>query len=145
MKGILAFLLAFGGMAGMAFADPHDVYGTFATLGGSSHVEISDCGDGTPCGRIIWIDPDSLPDGITPETAVGKTGATLLGMQMLEGFERKKKGWRGGVVYDAENDKRYKAGIKRLEDGSLHLKGCVGPFCQTQVWQQVGEQIAFNR
>ena len=55
---------------------------------------------------------------------------------ILKGFEKKKNDWRGGTIYDPENDKTYDARIKRLDDGNLQLKGCVGPFCQTQVWPE---------
>ena len=60
----------------------------------------------------------------------------LLGLLILKGFEKKKNDWRGGTIYDPENDKTYDARIKRLDDGDLELKGCVGPFCQTQVWPE---------
>ncbi|MEO9969415.1 MAG: DUF2147 domain-containing protein [Hyphomonadaceae bacterium] len=115
----------------------HDVYGVFETPEGTSHIEISDCGDGTPCGRIVWIDPTSLPEGRTPETVTGHSGQLLMGLQMIEGFERRKRDWRGGSIYDPEGDKKYAARLKRLSDGQLQLKGCIGPICQTQIWAAV--------
>jgi len=115
----------------------HNVYGVFLTPDGSSHIEIADCGDGTPCGRIVWIDPDSLPEGESPESVAGRAGERLMGMQLIEGFERRRRDWRGGSVYDPENDKMYAARLKRLSDGQLQLKGCIGPICQTQVWAAV--------
>lgn len=134
---------AFLFMTGTASADgPHDVFAIFSPPAGTSHVEISDCGDGTPCGTIVWIDPASLPDGETPEEVVSANGERVLGLTMLEGFEEKRKDWRGGTVYDPENDKLYAARIKRLDDGSLQLKGCIGPFCQTQVWSHVSQADA---
>lgn len=137
MRHVLFLLIAIS-LPGLAHAgDTHDVFGTFATEAGTSHVEITDCGDGSPCGTIVWIDPASLPEGETPETVIGDNGENVLGQQILEGFERKTKDWRDGTVYDPENDKSYNARIKRLESGELQLKGCIGPFCQTQVWPQV--------
>lgn len=138
MRLYLVSLVALLALSGTALAqDAHDVFGTFATEEGTSHIEISDCGDGTPCGTIVWIDPSSLPDGETPENVIGDNGENVLGQQILEGFSQKKKDWRGGTVYDPENDKNYSARIKRLDSGELQLKGCVGPFCQTQVWTEV--------
>lgn len=135
---LFLFLLAALGTSGLAYAaDGHDVFGVFVTEEGTSHIEITDCGDGSPCGTIVWIDPASLPDGETPETVIGDNGEHVLGQQILEGFERKTKDWRSGTVYDPENDKSYAARIKRLDSGALQLKGCIGPFCQTQVWPQV--------
>lgn len=117
--------------------EKHDVFGVFATPEGTSHIEISDCGDGSPCGRIVWIDPDSLPDGETPLTIAGLNGEPLMGLLMIDGFERRKKDWRGGSIYDPESDKTYAARLKRMSDGQLQLKGCIGPICQTQVWAAV--------
>ena len=121
----------------LSHADPHDVFGTFLTEAGTSHVKIADCGDGTPCGTIAWIDPASMQPGMTPESAKTKTGDPVLGLVMLQGFDQKKKDWRSGTIYDPEADKSYAARLKRLDSGALELKGCVGPICQTQIWQTV--------
>lgn len=126
--------LAFG-LAGTAQAqDPHNVFGTFTTQEGTSRVEITDCGDATPCGRISWIDPAAMEPGVTPQTATTKTGDPVLGLLMLQSFKKKKKDWRGGTIYDPEADKTYAARLKRLASGDLQLKGCIGPICQTQIW-----------
>ena len=134
----LALLLAAAASALPAFAQAshHNVFGTFYTEAGTSRVTIEDCGDGTPCGRVTAINPDSLEDGVAPEDVRTKAGDPVLGLLILEGFEQKRSDWRGGTIYDPENDKTYDARIKRMEDGNLQLKGCVGPFCQTQVWTE---------
>ena len=116
--------------------DGHNVYGTFLTQAKTSTVTIEDCGDGSPCGRVSWIDPNAMAPGDTPETAVTKAGDPVLGLLMLQGFDKKKKDWRGGTIYDPENDKTYASRLKRLGDGRLQVKGCIGPICQTQVWEE---------
>ena len=123
--------------AGMAHADGHSVFGTFATEVGSSHITIVDCGDGSPCGTISWIDPASMAPGETPESVQTKAGEPILGLLMLERFKKKKKDWRGGTIYDPEADKRYSSRLKRLTNGKLQVKGCIGPICQTQIWTEV--------
>ena len=130
--------LALGAAALPAASDPasHDVFGTFYTEAGTSRVTIEDCGDGSPCGRVTAINPNSLEDGVAPEDVRAKDGEPVLGLLILKGFEKKKNDWRGGTIYDPENDKTYDARIKRLDDGDLELKGWVGPFCQTQVWPE---------
>ncbi len=119
--------------------DPHNVFGTFAIPGGSSHITIDDCGDGSPCGRISWLSPETLGPGDTPETLVSATGEKIMGLLMLEGFKKKKRDWRGGTIYDPGAGKTYASRLKRLEDGSLQLKGCIGPICQTQIWTEVSQ------
>ena len=116
--------------------DSHDVFGTFLTQEKTSTVTIEDCGNGSPCGRVTWIDPTAMEPGQTPQSATTQAGDPVLGLLMLEGFEKRKKDWRGGTIYDPENDKTYASRLKRLTNGSLEVKGCIGPICQTQIWQE---------
>jgi uncharacterized protein (DUF2147 family) len=85
----------------------HDVFGTYLTQAQTSTVTIEDCGDGSPCGRVSWIDPNAMEPGQTPETALTKAGEPVLGLLMLQGFDKRRKDWRGGTIYDPENDKTY--------------------------------------
>lgn len=132
LAGILTLCVAETALAG-----PHDVYGTYIPKGGDSHVEIADCGNGTPCGTVVWIDPAGLPVGATPETVKDAQGQPILGLVMLDGFEKKKANWSGGRIYDPGEGKTYGSKLKRLADGTLEVKGCIGPICQTQIWQPV--------
>ncbi|MEO0712596.1 MAG: DUF2147 domain-containing protein [Pseudomonadota bacterium] len=128
----------------VAHADSKDVYGLWLTAAGTAQVDIADCGDGTPCGSVAWIDPDSLEPGVTPETAVDRNNPDpalrdqpVIGMTMLTDFEEKRSDWRGGTIYDAEAGKAYGSRLKKLDDGTLQVKGCIGPICQTQIWTPV--------
>ena len=136
MKQFITVLIA--SVAAMsAHADPHNVYGVWMPPAETSHIEISDCGDGTPCGTVVWLDAEALPEGVTPETAADANGDNVLGLQMLHSFKRKENDWRSGTIYDPEHGKTYGSRIKLKEDGTLQVKGCIGPFCQTQVWTKV--------
>lgn len=119
----------------------HDVFGVFLTQAQTSTVTIEDCGDGSPCGRVSWIDPNAMAPGQTPKTAMTKAGEPVLGLLMLQGFDQRKRDWRGGTIYDPENDKTYASRLKRLGDGRLEVKGCVGPICQTQIWTEAPEAL----
>ena len=124
-------------IGGTASADPFDVFGTFRTQAGTSHIQIIDCGDKTPCGKVVWLDAKALPAGETPESIKDAKGAKLLGMKLLHSFERKGKDWRGGKIYNPEEGKTYDSRLKRLTNGDLEVKGCIGPICQTQIWKPV--------
>lgn len=124
-----------------AYAAPHDVQGVWLTEDGGSKIIIEDCGDGTPCGRIAWINPDNvvpenqgaiLLDANNPDLAL--RDQTLIGLVILDGFRRGGKRWKRGNIYDPESGKSYGSGIKLDEDGTLRVKGCIGPLCQTQTW-----------
>lgn len=123
-------------IASPAFAaDGKDVFGIWKVESGTALVEIKDCGDATPCGSLISIDapnPEAVLDDKNPDPELATK--PLLGSRMLWGFEAKKTKWSGGRIYDAESGKDYKSKIQLQEDGTLEVKGCVGPFCQSQVW-----------
>lgn len=140
MKMIALALAAFS-LPMLAHGDGKDVYGVWLTEAGSAALTISDCGDATPCGHVTWLDPDAMREGLTPETATDENNpdpalrdAPVLGLLMLSGFEARRRDWRSGRIYDPESGKTYGARLKRLEDSTLQVKGCIGPICQTQVW-----------
>ena len=136
MRRCVSLLVVSMSLGLAAQADPHNVYGTWVTQAGTSHIEIADCGDGTPCGTVVWMDPSAMQPGVTPETAVDANGEKVLGMQMLHSFQRKRTDWRSGTIYDPEHGKTYGSRLKLRGDGKLQVKGCIGPFCQTQVWDK---------
>jgi len=112
-----------------------DVFGVWLTEEQTSKVEITDCGGGAPCGAIIWIDdpaPDALRDSENPDAAL--RDRPLIGLTILSGFEAKKAQWKKGKIYDPEDGKTYGSKLRRLADGTLQVKGCIGPLCQTQIW-----------
>lgn len=119
-----------------ANAGSHDVFGTFFTTDKVSKVEIIDCGDGSPCGTIIWLNPEKIQAGLAPEDLKTKAGKSVLGLEIVKGFSRKKKDWRGGTIYDPGKDKTYASRLKRLANGNLEVKGCISFFCLTQIWIQ---------
>ena len=137
MKPVIFAFVSLALAAGYAAADPLDVYGTFATEEENSHIQIADCGDGTPCGTIVWIDPASVSDGKTPETAIDADGKKILGLTMLEGFKKTAKGWTDGTIYNPKEGKTYSSKMKLLDSGILEVKGCIGFLCKTQNWKPV--------
>lgn len=121
-----------------AMADPMDVAGRWLTQDKDAIIEIHDCGDGTPCGTLVWA--AIKPGG--PKTDRRNPDETLrdrpiLGMTMIWGFSQDGQKWRSGKIYNAGNGKTYGSGLSIAVDGSLALKGCLGPFCKTQRWTRV--------
>ena len=135
MKKIFLTTILFT-LASPAFAaDSKAVYGTWLTESGSAQIEIKDCGDGTPCGTVVHLtDPASAGklDANNPDPKLATE--PIVGSKMLWGFKAKSNKWSGGRIYDAESGKDYKSKIKRLDDGTLEVKGCIGPICQKQIW-----------
>jgi uncharacterized protein (DUF2147 family) len=119
-----------------ANADSHNVFGTFYTKDNGSKIEIIDCGDGSPCGKIIWLNPETFEDGLEAQDLKSKKGETILGLEIVTGFTRKKNDWRDGTIYDPGKDKTYAARIKKLDNGTLEVKGCISFLCITQIWTE---------
>lgn len=114
---------------------PQDVYGLWLTEAGSAHVEIADCGDGTPCGELVWVDPESGAldhDANNPDPAM--TERALIGIRLLGDFEAHENGWRRGEIYDPESGRTYRSMIRRKDADALEVKGCFGPICRSQTW-----------
>ena len=109
--------------------------GIWLVESGNGKVEIKDCGDGTPCGTLVWINKANGKGDLdinNVDTALRQR--PLLGSAVFWGFKKKGKSWKSGKIYDAESGKTYTSKIKLKEDGRLQVKGCVGPICKSQIW-----------
>ncbi len=119
-------------------ANSKDVYGLWKVSGGTALVQITDCGDGTPCGELVHVDApnaETLLDDQNPDPELATQ--PLIGSRLLWGFKEKSDKWSSGKIYDAESGKSYKSKLERKADGTLKVKGCIGPICQSQIWTQV--------
>jgi uncharacterized protein (DUF2147 family) len=69
-----------------------------------------------------------------------RKGQAKIGLEIIR--DAKKSGaeplWEGGTILDPENGKTYKLRLTPLEGGArLQVRGYIGPFYRTQVWQRV--------
>lgn len=110
------------------------VSGLWLTTEKDSVVEISPCGPSL-CGKIVRIlkpNPDGPPKDIhNPNPAL--RGQPIQGLAILTGFKDAGKNWEG-VAYDPRVGKSYRSYLTLMRDGSLEVKGCLGPFCRTKSW-----------
>ena len=58
-------------------------------------------------------------------------------MPVLTGFVEDGDEWRG-TIYDPKSGKTYRSILQRKGSNQLTVKGCLGPFCQTQTWRKAG-------
>ncbi|MBC8132632.1 MAG: DUF2147 domain-containing protein [Deltaproteobacteria bacterium] len=110
------------------------VSGQWLTVEKDSVVEIAPCGKAL-CGRIERI-LAAQPKG--PSRDVNNPdpklrNRTIQGMTILSGFTDTGKAWQGSI-YDPRRGKTYKSYLALLPSGKLQVKGCLGPFCQSQLW-----------
>lgn len=110
------------------------VSGLWLTTEKDSVVEISPCGPSL-CGRIVRIlvtNPNGPPKDVNnPNPAL--RAQPIQGLAILTGFKDVGKNWQG-TAYDPRAGKSYKSYLTLMRDGTLEVKGCIGPFCRTRSW-----------
>ena len=134
-----AIILAGALLLSATSAQARPLEGTnWRTASGSGTIRIEACGQRT-CGRILTGTPKAGETGLdfrNPNPALRTR--ELSGMTILNGFTRQPDfSYKGGTIYNPEDGKTYRSAFKLKRDGNLEVKGCVGPFCQTQVWTPI--------
>jgi uncharacterized protein (DUF2147 family) len=129
------FCIVLGAMAG-ASAAPADVFGVWLTKDGTGHVEIKPCGT-SACGVIIWGKEGSGPETDVKNPNPELRTRQLIGLRILENFTRRETGWFNGRIYDPKSGNTYRSELAARPDGTLGVKGCVGPICRTEIWRRV--------
>ncbi len=110
------------------------IAGRWLTGDGKGVVEIGQCGAAL-CGKItkLLADTNGPPtDRNNPDPKL--RARPLVGLNILSGFKDAGKQWEG-QIYSPERGSTYRSVVKRNPDGTLSVKGCLGPFCQKQVWR----------
>ncbi|WP_298471163.1 DUF2147 domain-containing protein [uncultured Erythrobacter sp.] len=138
---ILRHLLPFVAACFALFAAPANaadsINGRWVTEDKDGIVLIGKCGAST-CGKIVrfLITPPDGPDQrdiYNPNPKLKKR--KLLGLPVLTNFKEESDLWRG-TIYDPNTGKSYRSVIRRKSANTIEVKGCIGPFCQTQIWRK---------
>ena len=111
------------------------VTGKWITQSKDGVVEIYQCG-ATICGKLakFLVMPPAgagAKDINNPNKAL--RSRTILGMNILTGFTEAGNEWKG-QIYDPKSGKTYRSVVYKGKLGNLVVKGCIGPFCQSQSW-----------
>ena len=133
VASLAALLLAPPALA----ADP--VQGRWVTEEKDAVITIGPCG-AKLCGRIskfLVAPPQGLDQRDVNNKDASKRSRKLLGMPVLTGFVEDGDEWRG-TIYDPKSGKTYRSILQRRGSNLLTVKGCIGPFCQTQTWRKAG-------
>ena len=123
--GIAAFVLISAPHQAHAVA-PSAVAGDWAAPGLGAVVRLAPCAENAAhlCGHLVWAwDPRSMRAG-------------AMGGLMLRDAAWRDGAFRDGVLVSPEDGRAYRGQIT-LDGDVLRLRGCAGPFCQTQVWRRL--------
>jgi len=141
-RWIVAGALALAAMSAAAQNTPVGLWKTIDDDGKTekSLVRISEPG-GVLSGKIEKTFEADKQDSKCDKCTDERKDKPVLGMVILRNLKPDaddKEVWSGGEVLDPNNGKTYKARLKPLEGGKqLQMRGYLGPFYRTQVWQRV--------
>ncbi len=111
------------------------VTGRWLTAEKSGIIEIAPCG-AQLCGTIVKLTGQQR-GGADPRDANNPNptmrSRRIVGLPILTGFTARRGDWRG-QIYDPNSGKTYRSIVRIAARDTLEVKGCIGPFCRTQVW-----------
>lgn len=126
-------------VGGGAVASDLDVSGKWVTPDHASVVEIRDCGDGTPCGVVVAVDPTHggmVCDENNRDARL--RGRDMVGVTLLHGFkDGDGRGvWQRGAIYNPKDGRTYRARMELISHDALAVSGCLGPICKELIWER---------
>lgn len=134
---------AFAAVALVAMAAPavaaEPITGRWMTESKDAVVEIAPCGKSL-CGKIVKFlktPPQGVDQRDMHNPDKSKRSRKLMGLPILTSFNEDGDQWRG-EIYDPKKGKTYRSLLQRQSSGKLQVKGCIGPFCQSQTWTRAG-------
>ncbi len=140
-KTLTAAALCLAGMA-QAQMTPVGLWRSIDDASGQPKAEIAiqDNGQGGLHGRVQRSLQAPSPEPLCTLCTDDRKGQPKVGLEIIR--DAKKSGneavWEGGTILDPENGKVYKFKLTPIEGGAkLQVRGYIGPFFRTQVWQRV--------
>ena len=92
-------------------------------------------------GRIEQLlRPGADPKEVCGQCAGDRKDKPMVGLEIIRGAKKAegKDVWEGGRILDPEKGKDYSLRMTPVDGGQkLEVRGSIGPFWRTQVWQRV--------
>jgi uncharacterized protein (DUF2147 family) len=111
------------------------ITGRWVTKDRDAVVEITPCGANV-CGRIakfLVTPPKGVDQRDVNNSDPKLRSRKILGMMILQNLKEAGKEWKG-TIYDPRSGKSYRSVVFLTKNGTLTVKGCFGPICQSQSW-----------
>jgi uncharacterized protein (DUF2147 family) len=129
--------LALAALVPAAFA-AEPITGRWVTADKDAVIVIAPCGKAL-CGTVerFLVAPPQGNDqrDINNPDAAKRKRKLLAATPILSSFTQDSDLWRG-QIYDPKSGKTYRSVVRRKGPNVLEVKGCIGPFCQTQLWRR---------
>lgn len=99
--------------------------------------------EGVLTGHIrALLRPDADPDAVCDRCSDDRKDQPIVGMEIIRGATRDADAdhpvWTGGSILDPEKGSTYALKLTPVDGGrELQVRGSVGPFGRTQVWQRI--------
>jgi uncharacterized protein (DUF2147 family) len=140
MKYLITFLVM---VLAFAKVSSQEVIGTWKTIDDvtgivKSHVEIYKR-DGKIYGKVAQILDKNAPANPICKNCDGAfKNAPILGLEIIQGLEKKGGVYKGGDILDPENGKTYtcKIWLNEKDTNQLMVRGYVAFFYRTQTWKR---------
>lgn len=78
-------------------------------------------------GRVIWV--------------MDEDDAAAINASIFRDMRWRDTAWQGGEIFNPDNGKTYRGSVRK-QDADLLVRGCLGPFCQTQRWRRYRSILA---
>lgn len=105
-----------------------------------AEISIKDNGKGGLNGKVERSLQAPSPEPNCTLCTDDRKGQPKIGLEIIRDAKKaaSESTWEGGTILDPENGKIYKLKLTPIEDGKkLQVRGYLGPFYRTQVWQRV--------
>jgi uncharacterized protein (DUF2147 family) len=133
-------LLLLGIVASPAAVAANDAKGVWRLKDGRVTVRVNSCGSNL-CGFVVALaEPLSKAgkpkvDHENPDPVL--RSRPIIGLQILTGMRPDGQNrWRG-TIYNADDGRTYSSYMRLKGEGTMQVKGCVGPFCKTMTFQRL--------
>ncbi|SDG64413.1 DUF2147 domain-containing protein [Pelagibacterium luteolum] len=121
-----AALLVVAGLATPLSASAPTPVGDWQISTGESRFEITNCGDGTLCAKLTWLDAEASQD---------ETLASYLGDYVMEGATPAAANtWTGAVNYDGDV---FSGKLTMVDEDTLSIQGCKAIFCKSMELERI--------
>lgn len=112
------------------------ITGRWITQEKDAMIAIRKCGKAF-CGtleRFLIAPPGGKDQRDANNADPAKRNRRLVGTTILSNLKADADVWRG-QIYDPKSGRTYTSEVRRKAAGVLEVKGCLGLFCQTQLWK----------